>query len=64
MSTFKRNSFLDLSDQEMNQINGGRSMFFKLGQAANDLYCDIKDAWKDYCSNPHSSYGSYAGMKK
>jgi hypothetical protein len=49
----------------MKQINGGgRSIFFKLGQATNDLYCDIKDAWKDYCSNPHSSYGSYAGMKK
>jgi hypothetical protein len=57
-----KNSFQDLSDLEMGKINGGESVFFKLGQASHKAWCQIEDAWIDYCSNPHSAYGSYAGM--
>lgn len=64
MNTIK-NSMNQLSELEMREIGGGGdSTFYKLGQGAKKVWCNIKDAWTDYCSNPHSSYGSYAGMNK
>ena len=40
-----KNSFKDLTDFEMKTINGGESILFKLGQAAHNVWCSVRDAW-------------------
>lgn len=35
----------DLTINEMVEISGGESVFFKLGQSAHRIWCSVRDAW-------------------